>query len=168
MSNAEPNSDSLPTAAAHFATTHWSVVLSARQVPSAQASEALSALCRSYWFPLYAYVRRRGHSAHDAQDLTQEFFARLLAKNWLDQVDRRKGRFRSFLLASVNHFLANEWDRARAAKRGGGQIIIPLDVESAETRYGFEPAHDLTPEKYFEQRWALALLEGVLARLRGE
>ncbi|MCX6903142.1 MAG: ECF-type sigma factor, partial [Verrucomicrobia bacterium] len=119
-------------------------------------------------YPLYAYVRRQGHTPEDAQDLTQEFFARLLAKNYLGTVDRAKGRFRSFLLAALRHFLANEWDRAQAAKRGGGQKLISLDETNAETRYGLEPADTMTAERIFERRWALTLLEQVLSRLRDE
>jgi RNA polymerase sigma-70 factor (ECF subfamily) len=125
-------------------------------------------LCRLYWYPLYAYVRRRGHGAQDAEDLTQEFFARVLAKDYLASVDRSKGKFRSFLLASLKHFLANEWDRSHAQKRGGGQVILPLDGASAETRYGLEPAHDVTPEKLFERQWAITVLEQVMVRLKRE
>src|SRR5215469_16323961 len=130
-----------------FATTHWTLVLAARERNSPQAHDALAALCRSYWFPLYAFIRRQGHSADEAQDLTQEFFARLLEKDFLGDVDRDKGRFRSFLLAACNHFLANERDRARAQKRGGGRHPVPLDPHDAEMRYGHEPAHTLTAEK---------------------
>jgi len=128
----------------------------------------LEKLCKVYWYPLYAFVRRQGRAPHDAQDLTQEFFARLLEKNYLEDVDRAKGKFRSFLLASMKHFLANEWDRARAQKRGGALTHIPIDTQFAETRYGLEPAHDQTPEKLFERRWALTLLNNVLDRLRAE
>jgi len=154
--------------AEYFATTHWTVVLHARQPDSPQAHEALERLCQAYWYPLYAFVRRQGHDAHDAQDLTQEFFARLLEKNYLQDVDRAKGRFRSFLLASLKHFLANEWDRRKALKRGGNRTHLPIDSQSAETRYGLEPAHDQSPEKLFERRWALTLLDQVLQRLREE
>lgn len=132
------------------------------------ARDALAALCENYWFPLYAYVRRLGYSSHDAQDLTQAFFARLLEKDCLADVSRSKGRFRSFLLASMKHFLANEWDRARAQKRGGGELLIRLDAHTAESRYSLEPVHDASPDKLFERRWALTLLERVLARLRTE
>jgi len=151
-----------------FVTTHWSVVLTAGRSDSTDARAALEKLCRTYWHPIYAFVRRRGYSAEDAQDLTQEFFARLLEKNWLGDVDPVKGRFRSFLLASLKHFLANEWDKARAQKRGGGQVLIPIDVKTAETSCGFEPADNVTAEKIFERRWALTLLEQVLQRLRDE
>ena len=118
------------------------------------------------WYPLYAYVRRRGPP--NAQDLTQEFFARLLQQNWLAQADRDRGRFRTFLLAALSHFLANEWDKARAQKRGGTIQFVPLQLDSAETRYGQEPADPVTPEQCFERRWALALLDEVLNRLRHE
>ena len=151
-----------------FVTTHWSLVVSAGGNDSPHARNALEKLCRSYWFPIYAFVRRQGHGPHDAQDLTQEFFARLLEKKSLAGADPAKGRFRSFLLASLKHFLANEWDKTRAQKRGGGQILIPIDVATAETSCGFEPADNLTAENIFEQRWALTLLEHVLARLRAE
>jgi RNA polymerase sigma factor (sigma-70 family) len=153
-------------AGAAFATTHWSVVLAAGKITG--GDEALAKLCQSYWYPLYAYVRRQGHEAPDAQDLTQEFFARLLAKNYLADVQRERGRFRSFLLASLKHFLANEWDKARAQKRGGGQEAVPIDTQSAETRYGVDPAHDATPDRDFDRRWAMALLDQVLANLRAE
>jgi RNA polymerase sigma factor (sigma-70 family) len=151
-----------------FAATRWTVVLTAGHGLSPQAGRALEELCRTYWYPLYAYVRRRGHNPQEAEDLTQEFFARLLARNYLAGVDREKGKFRSFLLASLKHFLANEWDRAQAQKRGGGQPHLSLDTQTAETRYQSEPADDLTPEKLLERRWALALLDQVLARLRAE
>ena len=151
-----------------FVTTRWTVVLTAGRSRSADARGALEKLCRTYWHPIYAFVRRRGYSAEDAQDLTQEFFARLLEKKWLDGVDPVKGRFRSFLLASVKHFLANEWDKARAQKRGGGQTLIPIDVKTAETSCGFEPVDNVTAEKIFERRWALTILGQVLAQLRAE
>ena len=149
-----------------FVTTHWSVVLTAGRSDSTHARNALEKLCRTYWPPIYAFVRRQGNTPHDAQDLTQEFFARLLQNHYLGDVDRTKGRFRSFLLASLKHFLANEWDRANAQKRGGGQVLIPIDIKSAETSCGFEPADTMTAEKMFERRWALTLLELVLRRLR--
>jgi RNA polymerase sigma-70 factor (ECF subfamily) len=152
----------------HFATTHWSLVLAARDRAEPGAADALASLCALYWYPLYAYVRRRGHDADAAHDLTQEFFARLLEKDFLAAVDRGKGKFRSFLLAACNHFLANEHDRARARKRGGGRPLLSLDAADAEGRYRAEPAGGLTPEKLFERRWALALLQQVMARLRAE
>lgn len=150
-----------------FVTTHWSVVLAAGHDDTARASDALAKLCRTYWYPLYAYVRQRGYSPHDAQDLTQEFFARLLAKNTLGAITREKGKFRSFLLTALNHFLVDEWKKARAQKRGGGQILS-LDAREAETRFGREPVDALTPERLFEQNWALSLLDSVYQRLQGE
>ena len=157
--------------AAVFATTHWSVVQAAgRGADTSRARDALARLCQAYWHPLYAYVRRVGYSPHDAQDLTQEFFARLLAKNFLASADESRGRFRSFLLASLKHFLANEWDKARAQKRGGGHALISIDVSSAETACGpvCEPADPASAEKMYERRWALTLLDQVLRRLKGE
>ena len=131
-----------------FVTTHWSLVVSAGRNDTPHARNALEKLCRTYWFPIYAFVRRQGHGPHDAQDLTQEFFARLLEKKYLAEVDPTKGRFRSFLLASLKHFLANEWDKTQAQKRGGGQILIPIDAATAETSCGFEPADHLTARKF--------------------
>lgn len=128
----------------------------------------MTELCTIYWYPLYAFIRRRGHDAHEAEDLTQEFFARLLAKHDLAGAAPEKGKFRSFLLAAVKHFLANEHDRAAAQKRGGGQKVIALDALRADSRRSLEPADDLTPEKLFERRWALAVLDQVLARLEAE
>jgi RNA polymerase sigma-70 factor (ECF subfamily) len=151
-----------------FATTHWSLVLAARDRAEPGADNALAALCSLYWYPLYAYVRRRGHGADDAHDLTQEFFARLLAKDFLAGVDRGKGTFRSFLLAACTHFLANERDSARAKKRGGGRPVLSLDAADAESRYRAEAAGGLTPEQLFERRWALALLGEVMVRLRAD
>jgi DNA-directed RNA polymerase specialized sigma24 family protein len=158
-----------PANAAQFANTHWSVVLSAadKQNPT-RALASLEKLCRVYWHPLYFYARREGESPHDAQDLTQEFFARLLEKDLLDSVDRSKGRFRSFLLAAFRHFLSNARDKARAQKRGGGQIPIPIDARNAETHYSVEPVEQMTAEKIFERRWAIALLEQTTIRLRQE
>ncbi len=157
-----------PVAAAHFQTTLWTIVIQAGRSDSTLARKALAQLCQTYWYPLYAFVRRQGYQAHDAQDLTQSFFARLLEKHSLGQVDREKGKFRSFLLASLKNFLANEWDKGQAQKRGGKQQVISLDHDSAESRYGLEPSHDLSPDKIFERRWALTLLEQVLANLREE
>jgi len=153
------------TAASRFAATRWTIVLAAGHGTSPQAGRALEELCRTYWYPLYAYVRRRGYESHEAEDLTQEFFARLLAKKYLADVDREKGRFRSFLLASLKHFLANEWDRAHAQKRGGGQTLVSLD---AETRYQREPVDEASADKLLDRAWAVALLDQVLARLEME
>jgi RNA polymerase sigma factor (sigma-70 family) len=143
-------------------------VLTASRTDTSRAQEALSRLCEMYWYPLYAYVRRRGHPPEDAKDLTQEFFAQLLAHNWVARADRNKGRFRSFLLMAMSRFLANEWDKARAQKRGGQVRFVPLALDTAETRFGQEPADTATPEQAFEKQWALTLLEGVLQRLRAE
>jgi len=156
------------TSARCFVTTHWSIVLEAGQTGSSEASEAMAQLCRTYWYPLYAYVRRKGYGVDDAQDLTQEFFARLLARNYLSVADRNKGKFRSFLLGSLEHFLAREWTKAHAQKRGGGQSIHSLDEADAENRYLLEPAHELTAEKIFDRRWATAVLDQAMARLREE
>jgi DNA-directed RNA polymerase specialized sigma24 family protein len=151
-----------------FATTQWSIVLTARDGTATQARGALESLCGSYWYPLYAYIRRRGHSAEDAGDLTQAFFADLLARDFLDGIDRSKGRFRSFLLASLEHFLARERDKAHALKRGGPVRPLSLDAEEAERRYQHEPADRRTPEVVFEQRWGLTVLERTMERLRAE
>jgi RNA polymerase sigma factor (sigma-70 family) len=155
-------------ASAEFRTTHWSAVLAAGEDNSSQAEKALAELCQTYWYPLYAYVRRRGNNPTEAEDLTQGFFARLLEKKYLRDITPGAGRFRSFLLASLKHFLANEWNAAQTAKRGGGKVIFSLDDQDAETRYQFEPAENITPETLFERRWALTVLERVLAGLRRE
>src|SRR5436190_7302619 len=154
--------------ARQFVTTHWSAVLAAGQEPSPEAAQALSEICRTYWYPLYAYVRRKGYPIADAQDLTQEFFARLLEKNYLGSVDRRKGKFRSFLLASLEHFLAKEWTRANRLKRGGGQTIIAWDGCDPEERYQLEPLDTWTAERIYERRWALTVLEQAMAALGAE
>ena len=151
-----------------FVTTHWSVVVAAGRQDAPLAQAALEQLCQLYWYPLYAYVRRRGYSSEDAKDLTQAFFARLLQRNWVGDADRERGRFRTFLLTAMSRFLSDEWDKIRALKRGGGAIHVPLQLDSAETRYGHEPADNTTPEQCFERRWALMLLETVLQQLRGE
>lgn len=151
-----------------FATTHWSAVLQANDSHSSGARVALEHLCRSYWHPLYFYVRRKGHGPHDAQDLTQEFFARLLRLNSLEAVAPHKGRFRTFLLASLNHFLADHRDAQQAAKRGGGQAILSLDAMTAEQRYACEPTTPESPEALYDRRWVTSLLENALERLRTE
>jgi len=133
-----------------------------------RSARALAELCEGYWYPLYAFVRRRGHDAEDARDLTQAFFAKLLEKRDLRTADPRRGRFRTFLLSSMKNFLAGEWRRESALKRGGGTELISLDFDAAESRYAREPAHDLTPEAIFERRWAYRLLEQAAADLRGE
>jgi RNA polymerase sigma-70 factor (ECF subfamily) len=154
--------------ARRFATTHWSVVVAAGGRPSPESREALAALCRTYWYPLYAYVRRRGYQAEDAEELTQSFFARLLEKKFVGAADRAKGKFRSYLLASLKYFLAKEWRRAGAQKRGGGRSGVSLDFTGGESQYTLEPVHDLTAEKIYERRWALTLIEQTLAKLRDE
>ena len=148
-----------------FNTTHWSVVLLAGESQAPQADVALDKLCRTYWYPLYAYVRRGGHSQEDAQDLTQEFFARLLEKKYLKLATQERGRFRSFLLKSLQHFLVNEWVRGQAQKRGGGRKILSLDEEAAERTYQQEPAVQLAPESLYDKRWAMTLLEKAMDRL---
>jgi RNA polymerase sigma-70 factor (ECF subfamily) len=142
------------------------VVLHAGRSDTTRSRDALGKLCQVYWFPVYAYVRRRGHSPHDAQDLTQEFFARLLQQNWVAMADPERGRFRSFLLGSLNHFLAKEWRKDQAQKRGGGVQFTEFDT--AETRYGHELISDATPEQQFERKWAVTVLDAVLRRLGAE
>ena len=154
--------------AASFATTHWSAVLAAGHPSSPDGQQALEQLCRRYWYPLYAHVRRRGYTTEEAEDLTQEFFAHLLAKQWLSMADSRRGRFRSFLLAALNHFLANEWNRARSEKRGGGRRHLPFDTVAAERLYLLEPGRGLNAEELYERNWALRLLEHVRTELREE
>jgi RNA polymerase sigma-70 factor (ECF subfamily) len=163
-------SDSAPSAQGRslFVTTHWSVVLAAKDKSSPDSAAALEALCRAYWYPLYAFVRRQGHPPCDAQDLTQEFFARLLAKDYLSAAAREKGRFRTFLRVALKRFLANEWERARRLKRGGGQAALPLDTAMGEVRYQAEPGGGLPPDRLYERRWAMTLLEQALGRLRAE
>lgn len=148
-----------------FAATRWTVVLAAGQRASPESRRALEELCGIYWYPLYAYIRRCGYDAHGAEDLTQEFFARLLPGRSLAYVDRAKGTFRSFLVASLKHFLANEWDKARAYKRGGGMTLVSFD---AETRYLAEAVDGLSADKLLDRQWAVALLEQVLGRLQAE
>ena len=140
----------------------------AGQADSQQAASALEKLCQTYWLPLYGYIRRRGHSPHDAQDLTQGFFVRLLRMNSFVGLSREKGKFRTFLLAALNHFLADQRDHDRAEKRGGGQLVISLNEEETEQRYLQVPSADLTPEKAFDRRWALTVLDEALGRLRHE
>lgn len=150
-----------------FVTTRWSVVLAAQDKASPDSAEAWETLCRTYWYPLYAYVRHQGHSPHDAQDLTQEFIARFLAKDYLKAADREKGHFRTFLRVALKRFLLNEWDRVRALKRGGGQTIVSFDTEVAEAKYQTEPVGQ-PPDQIYEREWAMALLQKTMADLRGE
>lgn len=149
-----------------FATTHWSVVLAANEADLPHAVEALEKLCRTYWYPIYAYVRRAGCRSEDAQDLTQGFFARLLQRKDINTVEPHKGKFRTFLLVALNHFLVDEARRAKSEKRGGGKALLSLDDEQAEDRYLLEAASELTQEKAFDQRWAVAVLDRAAARPR--
>lgn len=160
--------DSEPRRARRFRTTRWSLVLQARNHAAVPAQAALSELCRSYWLPLYGFIRSRSLSADEAQDLTQSFFERLLDKEFLADVNPDRGRFRSFLLAAVRHFLSNERDRVRADKRGGQATFESLDWAEGEARYQSELTDNMTAERLFERQWALALLDRVLARLRQE
>lgn len=168
MASGSSDDESLAGSAAQFATTHWSVVLAAKDPASPDAAEALENLCRTYWGALYAYARRRGHSPADAADLTQAFFARFLEKRFLRNVDRSKGKFRSFLLKTLHDFLVDEWRHAHAEKRGGTRPLISIDTEEWESRYAHELASDTTPESLFERRWAMALFDQALTRLRAE
>ncbi len=150
-----------------FPTTRWTLVVAAGDPRRKEARSALISLCENYWYPLYAYVRRRGFPPDQAQDLTQEFFVRLIEGRYLDRVDPEKGRFRAFILTSLKFFVADEQDRQRAHKRGGG-AVVRLEFSSGEGRYQREPAHDETPERIFERRWALSVLDRVVERLRDE
>jgi len=159
---------STPSGAGQFATTHWSVILAAGDSASTQHEPALDTLCQTYWFPLYAYLRRRGYDTHQAEDYTQGFFAGILERKGLQRADPKYGKFRSFLLASLKNFLADEWDRARAQKRGGDKNVISLDFDAAASRYDLEPADRLSPEKLFERSWALTVLTRAMDRLKAE
>jgi RNA polymerase sigma-70 factor (ECF subfamily) len=150
-----------------FPTTRWAFVVAAGDPHPKEARSALVALCENYWYPLYAYLRRRGYPPDQAQDLIQEFFIRVLEGRYLDRADPEKGRFRSFILTSLKFFVADEEDRQRASKRGG-RAVVPLEFSSGEERYQREPAHDETPERIFERRWALSVLDRVVERLRDE
>jgi len=151
-----------------FPHTRWSVVLAATQQPAPEADAALETICRAYWYPLYAFVRRSGQSPHDAQDLTQEFFRQLLEKRWLVAADREKGRLRTFLVTALKHFMAKEWRRASAQKRGGGHSHVPMDTAFAESRYAAESTTQLPAEAVFDQQWALTLLDLTVQRLEAE
>lgn len=157
-----------PSPNANFSATHWSLVLRAADETKPGAEDALTQLCQRYWYPLYAYVRRRGNSPHDAQDLTQSFFARLLEKKLLERVDPSKGKFRSFLLASLKYFLSDEWDKARAQKRGGAAATLSIDEAVAENLYGQEPKEGLSPDQLYERRWAMMLLDRTMTRIETE
>ena len=165
----KPDSAVPPPAGAVFVTTRWTVVLSAGRKSSPQSDRALGELCQTYWYPLYAYVRRQGHTREDAEDLVQAFFARFLEKNYLEGLSAERGKFRGFLLASLKHFLANEWDKSQRQKRGGGAQHLSLDWQSADERYHLDPPDTASPpDRVFDCEWALALLERVIGRLRDE
>jgi RNA polymerase sigma factor (sigma-70 family) len=151
-----------------FATTNWKLIAAAKGADPAEARQALSELCAAYWYPLYAYLRRKGHTSEAAQDLTQSFFASLLGHDFLSGIARERGKFRSFLLRSLHNYLSNQRDRDHAVRRGGGHPIHSIDMPDAEGRYSYEPAHELTAERLFERRWALTVLEHALDRLGDE
>ncbi len=167
MSDYTPTNSNLP-GAGRFAITHWSVVLAAGRPKSASYQQALETLCQTYWFPLYTYLRRHGYDSHQAEDYTQAFFAGLLARGGLRLADPKRGKFRSFLLASLKHFLSNERARARAKKRGGGRKVLSLDFQNAESQYALEPRNELSPDKLFERSWALTVLDRTMAHLQAE
>ena len=168
MSPTDNNPGPAHGGAREFRTTHWSVVLQAKDPRSPHTVEALERLCSAYWYPLYAFVRRQGHAAAEAQDLTQGFFARLLEKQWLTEADQARGRFRSFLLAALKHFLANEWNHDHRQRRGGGREFIALDAATAKERYALEPLDLASPEVLYDRRWALILLARAQERVRAE
>jgi RNA polymerase sigma-70 factor (ECF subfamily) len=151
-----------------FATTHWTAVLTAVRGGSPQAEMALEELCRTYWYPLYAYARRHGHSREDAEDLTQGFFTRLLEKNYLEDITSDKGRFRAFLLVALKRYMINEWHHANRQKRGGGDVTLSLNWQDAEMRYQIDPSHDVSPDKLYDRAWAVVMLERVITRLHDE
>jgi DNA-directed RNA polymerase specialized sigma24 family protein len=163
---APESTSSIEPAGRVFVTTHWSVVLRAREKDSPDSQAALERLCRTYWPPLYAYVRRQGFSTHDAQDLTQEFLGRLVQKEWLSHLQDQRGKFRSFLLTFLKHFLSDERDRANAQKRGGGQTLISLDACEAEERGALGPVHGLSGDQLYDRRWARAVMDEAARRLR--
>lgn len=167
LSDAQPGSGDDSSRQGRFATTHWSIVVAAGRPEDPAAQEALATLCAEYWYPLYAYVRRRGYQAAEAQDLTQGFIVHLLEHNAVQAADQSRGRFRSFLLSSLHHYLANQWRHDQAAKRGGGRIRS-LDLNDGERRYLEEPANELTPERIYERRWAMTLLQKAVATLRSD
>jgi RNA polymerase sigma-70 factor (ECF subfamily) len=168
MSNWQSESQSQSSLSREFTTTHWSVILLAGGAASNAADAALEQLCRTYWYPLYAYVRRQGHSESDAQDLTQSFFARLLERKYLRLADRNQGHFRTFLLTSLKHFLINEWKKENREKRGAGQRSLSLDEEMAESRFAAEPAIAQPADTLYDRGWAAVLLERALAALKAE
>jgi len=168
MGEAKSTSDILRSGGQWFNTTHWSTVLAAGNHQLERSAEALEKLCRTYWYPLYAYVRRRGFEQHEAEDFTQEFFARFLAGDYVTKAVPGKGRFRHYLLGALNHFLSDAWDYEHRQKRIGNRQTIPIDMHTADERFQFEPCHDLSPDRLYERRWVLILLEQVLTRLGTE
>lgn len=162
------NMSSTPAGTSRFATTHWSVVLAAGKPDSSHYREALEMLCQTYWFPIYAYLRRQGYGAHEAEDQTQGFFTHTIEMHDLCRADPDRGKFRSFLLSMLKHFVADQWDRSQAQKRGGGKKTFSLDFADAETRYKLEPSHQLSPDKLFEKSWALTVLGRTMANLKAE
>lgn len=168
MSFQQKSNESAIAAVGVFATTHWSAVVRAGDSGSPEAAAAMERLCRTYWYPLYTFARRKGHGHEDASDLTQAFFERFLQKRYLRSVDAKLGRFRTFLMASMGHFLANEWDKARAQRRGGGVQVLSLDDATAEERYSLEPLEHVTPETLYDRRWAQTVMGAVLDRLAAE
>ena len=157
-----------PSGTGHFATTNWSVVLAASSSSSSRYEEAISSLCQTYWFPLYAYLRKRGYDPHQAEDYIQSFFVHMLEKHYLRRIEPNRGKFRSFLLIALKRFVADQHDLAQAFKRGGGHKKISIDIGFAEDKYALEPVSDLSPERIFEKSWALAVLEQTMARLEAE
>src|SRR5262245_9910586 len=159
---------SLLAVSPEFCTTHWSLVLATREEQSPGATAALETLCRAYWYPLYAFVRRKGHSPHDAQDLTQAFFERMMEKRFLQAVDCNKGKFRSFLLACLNHFLAKDWRDGHTLKRGGAVTFLPLDTAAYDERLAAETPSTLPPEDLYDRQWALAVLDQAMSSVERE
>jgi DNA-directed RNA polymerase specialized sigma24 family protein len=162
------NQQSVPADALNFAKTRWSIVISAGRASSPNSRRALESLCETYWYPLYAYVRRRIPDVNEAQDLTQDFFAELLEKNFVGSATPERGRFRAFLLTAFKHFLSKEWDKARAQKRGGGRPPIALDFDSADSRINIEPSSGLAADQLYDRQWAVTLLGQILNRLESE
>jgi DNA-directed RNA polymerase specialized sigma24 family protein len=165
VTQGQPSNPRQQPSPARFATTRWSMVLAAADQSSPDSASALSQLCQTYWYPIYAFIRRQGNSHESAQDLAQEFFARMLEKHYIEDVGPDKGKFRTFLMVCLKRFLANEWDRKTAQKRGGGRAHLPIDFQDAQGRYSLEPAHDLTAQKIFDRRWALTVLERTVTGL---
>lgn len=168
MPDTNSSKSATPHSDARFATTHWTVVLAAGSQDSSRYREALETLCQTYWFPVYAYLRRHGHAPHQAEDYIQSFFAYLLETQTLGRADPSRGRFRSFLLGTLKHFVSDESDRGRAKKRGGGRPLLSLNVHEAESQYAIEPSDRLSPDKLFHRHWALTVLNRAMVRLQGE